>query len=278
MVFDVHVHIFPPEVIRDIDKYACRDAYFAAICSSKGHKYATAEDLLAQMELSGVDITAVSGFACTDPGLCREMNDYTLESARKHPGKLLAMAVVSPADKLMEQELDRAVKNGACGVGELFPWGQDFPLHSEKARRLAFYCQERKLPLLLHFNEIVGHEYTGKGEVSIKEGAAFAAAFPSLPLIYAHLGGGLCFYELMPELKDGLRHVYYDIAATPFLYGKNIYRTLREIGILDKILLGSDYPLIPPSRYLRDLAGSGLTPSEIDLITGTNAARLFSFF
>jgi len=276
MVFDVHVHLFPPEVTRNIEKYTCRDPFLAEICSSKGHKFATVEDLLAEMDKCGVEKTAVSGFASSDPGLCREMNDYILEAARAYPRRLIAMAVVSPLDRMMERELDRALKRGARGVGELFPWGQAFALEGDAAKRLAFYCQERNLPLLLHLNEKVGHHYAGKGDISIEEGAAFAAKFPSLPLIFAHWGGGLCFYELMPELKKQLRNVYYDIAASPFLYSRNIYRVVREIGILDKILLGSDYPLISPARYLRELDESGLAPNEISRIKGENAARLFS--
>jgi predicted TIM-barrel fold metal-dependent hydrolase len=276
MIFDVHVHLYPPDVTRRIEKYTRRDPFLKEICSSKGHKYATLEDLLAEMDKCGVERTAVSGFASSDPGLCREMNDYILEAARLFPRRLTAMAVVSPLDRMMEQELDRALKNGACGVGELFPWGQDFALEGEAVERLASYCQERSLPLLLHLNENVGHHYTGKGDISIKEGAEFAAKFPSLSLIFAHWGGGLCFYELMPELKEQLQNVYYDTAATPFLYSKNIYKVVREIGILDKILLGSDYPLISPRRYLRDLDSSGLEPHEKSKIQGENAARLFS--
>lgn len=276
MIFDVHVHLFPPDVTRNIEKYTCRDPFLAEICSSKGHKYITVEDLLAEMDKCGVEKTAVSGFASSDPGLCREMNDYILEAARAYPRRLIAMAVVSPLDRMMEQELDRALKHGVRGVGELFPWGQAFALEGDAVERLAFYCQERRLPLLLHLNEKVGHHYAGKGDISIEEGASFAAKFPSLPLIFAHWGGGLCFYELMPELKKQLRNVFYDIAAGPFLYSSNIYRVVREIGILDKILLGSDYPLISPGRYLRELDESGLTPHEINRIKGENAARLFS--
>lgn len=276
MIFDVHVHLFPPDVTRRIDKYTGQDPFLAGICSSKGHKYATVEDLLAEMDRCGVEKTAISGFASSDPGLCREMNDYILEAARLFPQRLIAMAVVSPLDRAMEQELDRTFTNGARGVGELFPWGQSFSLEGRPAQRLAYYCQERELPLLLHLNENVGHHYTGKGDLSIKEGAGFAAKFPSLPIIFAHWGGGLCFYELMPELKEQLRNVYYDTAATPFLYSKNIFKVVREIGILDKILFGSDYPLISPRRYLRDLESSGLELHEISQISGENAARLFS--
>jgi len=276
MIFDIHVHLFPPEITKNIEKYTRRDPFLAGICSSKGHRYVTAEDLLAEMDRCGVDKTAISGFAASDPGLCREMNDYILEAARAHPQRLMAMAIVSPRDEMMEGELDRTLKLGAQGVGELFPWGQSFPLDGRAAGRLATYCQERKLPLLLHLNENVGHYYTGKGDVSAKEGAEFAAKYPSLPLVFAHWGGGLCFYELMPELKEQLRHVYYDIAASPFLYTSNIYKVVREIGILDKVLLGTDYPLLSPRRYLRQLDNSGLTTGEIRKITGENAARLFS--
>ena len=107
------------------------------------------------------------------------------------------------------------------------------------------------------------------------EAAEFAARHPELTIIYAHWGGGLLFYELMPEMRKQLQKVYYDTAAGPFLYEKNIYRVTREIGILDKILLGSDYPLITQRRYMRELRESGLDPAEIEMICGKNALRIF---
>ena len=48
-------------------------------------------------------------------------------------------------------------------------------------------------------------------------------AFPVLRLICAHWGGGLPFYELMPEVADALRNVYYDTAASLFLYRPAIF-------------------------------------------------------
>ena len=159
------------------------------------------------MDRCGVEKTAISGFCLFGSRSLPGDERLYFGAARLFPQRLIAMAVVSPLDRAMEQELDRTFTNGARGVGELFPWGQSFSLEGRPAQRLAYYCQERELPLLLHLNENVGHHYTGKGDLSIKEGAGFAAKFPSLPIIFAHWGGGLCFYELMPELKEQLRNV-----------------------------------------------------------------------
>ena len=72
-------------------------------------------------------------------------------------------------------------------------------------------------------------------------------------MILAHWGGGLLFYEAMPELREQFRTVYYDTAATPFLYSADIYRAALALGLGGKIIFGSDFPLLPPSRYLSAL-------------------------
>lgn len=275
MRLDIHVHLFPPDVVPRIQQYTAKDPFLEQICSSPSQKYAAVEDLLEVMEKNDIAKVAISGFAARDEGLCRAMNDYVLAAALRHPGRLMAMSVVNPLDPGMEKEIRRCHELGAAGVGELFPWGQMFSLEGPEAGKLASICQERNLPLLLHINENVGHHYPGKGDVSVREAAEFAGKHPELTIIYAHWGGGLFFYELMPELKKQLQNVYYDTAASPFLYDRNIYRVAREIGILHKILFGSDYPLLSPRRYLRELQEAGLTPRESALIEGENANRLF---
>ena len=245
MIVDVHVHVFPPGLVPSMDRYLEKDSFLKMICTSPGHKYACVEDVLEEMEKSGVDAAAVGGFACSDTGLCREMNDYVLNAAEKYPGRVLPMISLHPDNPDMESEIDRCLQKGAAGVGELFPWGQEFDLAGKTADQLAEICVERDIPLLLHVNEEVGHYYPGKGDVSVKEAADFALQHPELKIIYAHWGGGLFFYELMPELKKQLQNVYYDTSAGPFLYHNSVYRVARETGVLEKLLLGTDYPLIP---------------------------------
>lgn len=276
MIIDAHVHLFSPEVTASINRYTSRDDFLRQICSSPGHKFAAAEDLLEEMNRCGVQMAAAGGFACSDHGLCREMNDYVLEANCKYPGRLLPLAVVAPNRSGLEAEIARCHEQGAVGVGELFPWGQQFDLSSPEAGRLAALCTERRLPLLLHVNEEVGHSYTGKGTVSVKQAAEYAGDHPDLTIIYAHWGGGLPFYELMPELRRSLKNVYYDTAAGPFLYRSNIYRAVKEIGVIHKILLGTDYPLLSPRRYLKQIREAGLGEEEVQAILGNNARRVFN--
>jgi hypothetical protein len=42
----------------------------------------------------------------------------------------------------------------------------------------------------------------------------------------------------------------------------------------DKILFGSDYPLLPPERYFREMEAAGLSSCDRELICGGNAAGL----
>ena len=43
---------------------------------------------------------------------------------------------------------------------------------------------------------------------------------------------------------------------------------------VEKILLGSDYPLLKPKRYLEEMASANLTDQAIQKISGENAFEL----
>jgi predicted TIM-barrel fold metal-dependent hydrolase len=66
------------------------------------------------------------------------------------------------------------------------------------------------------------------------------------------MGGGLFLYELMPEVRRVLSRVYYDTSAVPYLYGRDLYSVASTVAGPEKIVFGSDYPLLSPARYLRE--------------------------
>jgi len=95
--------------------------------------------------------------------------------------------------------------------------------------------------------------------------------------VLAHWGGGLFFFGLMKkEVKESLKNVYFDTAASPFLYDFEIYRIAAEIVGAEKILFGSDYPLLPPARYFSEMEEAALTRTQLDKIRGENARKLLS--
>jgi len=275
-MIDFHVHITPPDIIADWQKYAEKEPHFALLSQSKHNKFATAEDLIAALEKDGtVDRAVVFGFAFRDIGLCRYVNDYVIEKVREYPEKLTGFLVTPVRGIESAKEIERCARLGLAGVGELFPEGQGFDLEDKaQMRSLAGTCAELSLPILLHANEPVGHYYPGKTDVSLRQMETFVSDNPELKIILAHFGGGLLFYETMNEIKEKFRNVYYDTAAAPFLYDSRIYRAAKALGLCEKILFGSDFPLLAPPRYLPALEESGLAPEEKKLILTENAKRL----
>jgi predicted TIM-barrel fold metal-dependent hydrolase len=78
----------------------------------------------------------------------------------------------------------------------------------------------------------------------------------------------------MPEVAKAMANVYYDTAASPFLYSKKIYAIVSEIVGARKILFGTDFPLLSPRRYYQALEESGLSGEDRERILGLNFLRL----
>jgi predicted TIM-barrel fold metal-dependent hydrolase len=276
MKIDCHVHITPPDIIANWEKYAEKEPYFAMLCSGKNNKFATAEEIIAVLETENAlfDRAVVFGFAFRDNGLCRYVNDYVIEKVRRYPKRLTGFCVVSPRGEAVK-EIERCYSQGLAGVGELFPQEQGFdPANEEETAEITRVCSELDIPLLLHANEPVGHFYPGKTDVTLKQLETFVTNNPSLKIILAHWGGGLIFYETMREIREKFKNVYYDTAAAPFLYDERIYSIAKTMGLCEKILFGSDFPLLQHSRYIAAIEQSGLSDEEKRLVLGGNAKKL----
>jgi predicted TIM-barrel fold metal-dependent hydrolase len=138
-------------------------------------------------------------------------------------------------------------------------------------------CAEHHLPVLIHTNEPIGHMYPGKAPMTLSEIYRMVRRFPDNVIILAHWGGGLPFYHLLKkEVKEALKNVYVDTAASPFLYDPAIYPVGAMAFGHEKILLGSDFPLLKPLRYVDEMKKAGLPEGQIQAICGENAARLLS--
>jgi len=276
VIVDVHVHILPPEVIKDIDHYKAKDEYFALLHRDPKSRFATAESVIEEMNRSGVDRSVVFGFAFKDMGICRMLNDYVMDAVRRYPDRLIGFGVVDPLSSSVEREVLRCKEGGLVGIGELFPDGQGFNVGKpEDLKRFTSVCKEAGMIVSIHSNEPVGHYYEGKDSTYPEKAYRFALANPDLDIIFAHWGGGLFFYELMPEVRKALRRVFYDTAASPYLYTKEVYRVASAAGVVNKVLMGTDFPLIGQSRYIREIESSLLSGSEKTEILGGNAERLF---
>ena len=276
MLVDFHTHVFPPFLMERREDYLARDATFGELYSSPKARMATAEELVAALDEAEVDAAVTVGIGWTDRELAARANDYLLEAAIRFPGRLVPFCVVNPAwGEDAVREVQRCVKGGARGAGELHPDSQGFDLTSGDAMSpLMEEARKSGMPVMVHSSEPVGHLYPGKGRATPERLLRFIERFPQNVIVCAHWGGGLPFYALMPEVSAALRNVYFDSAASPFLYVPKVFRVARELVGADRILFGTDYPLIRHKRLIEQVKAAGLPPQEEAAVLGGNAVRL----
>jgi predicted TIM-barrel fold metal-dependent hydrolase len=276
VVIDFHTHIFPPWLRERRDEYIKRDPCFSLLYSQPEAKMATAEELLASMDEAGIGLSVVLNIGWVRHELCVKTNDYILDSVSRYPARLVGFCAMQPrAGDAAIAELERCAKAGAKGIGELRSDVQGFDLTDKRTMKpLVEAALKHDLVFLTHSSEPVGHEYSGKGSITPDILYSFIAGFPDLKLVCAHWGGGLPFYALMPEVDKALTNVFFDTAATVFLYKPEIFKQMRHIIGSDKILFGSDYPLVLQNRVLAQIQSSQLLEEDKARILGANAQKL----
>lgn len=276
MKIDFHVHTFPPEVVADRERFFDGEPAFRSLYGHPKARLSETEGVLEAMDQNGVDLAVIFGFPWKDREKARRHNDYVLESAARHPERFRALACFDPTADWAADEAVRCLHAGAAGLGELAVYeGADERTALEAYGSLMDLCRGRHALILVHANEPVGHMYPGKAPMGLRFYYELAKKNRDVPLILAHWGGGLLFYELLKkEAPETLARVYYDTAASPFLYRSDIYRCALDIVGPRRILFGSDYPLLPPSRYEKEMEEAGLGAEEKAALLGGNAARL----
>jgi len=276
MIIDSHVHIFAPDMIANRARLRDRDPWFGLLYAADTSRMADAPALLAEMDTAGVDRSIAFGFAFADLGLCRACNDYLLHAAAKAPERIVPLAVVNPRDgQAACQEARRCLEAGARGIGELMPDGQGYCLDGDDCLDdLMALARAHSAPIVIHANEQVGHAYPGKGEQGPERAYALAQRYPDNRLVLAHWGGGLPFYELMPEVRQALRNVTYDTAASLYLYDDAVFRHVMSWAP-QKVLFGTDFPLIRQTRFLRRIRRLGLDSDALSRLLCDNARAVF---
>ncbi len=236
-------------------------------------------NLIENMDAEGVDKSIVFGFPWKSVDHFRRHNDYICEAVSAEPDRLIGFSCFDPVSADGAKEAERCFNAGLRGVGELAVY--DSPLTDNIISRLGevmAVCLDHDAPLLIHTNEPIGHQYPGKQEITLKQIENFIKTYPDNKIILAHWGGGIFFYSLLKkEIKEVLKNVWVDTAASPYLYDADIYRIAGSIMGFHKILFGTDYPLLTPGRYFREIESKGISQENIEKIKGKNAADLLGF-
>ena len=277
-IIDFHTHVLPHWVQSNRETIAKDDSCFGMLYANPQAKLATTEDLIRSMDDAGIDTSVVLNIGWGSHEMCCRTNDYLLESGSRWPHRITPFCMVQPlARDLALHEIERCAAAGARGIGELRPDTQGYSLlDADLLAPLVDVAMAHDMALLLHTSEPVGHAYPGKGALTPEQPYGLARSFPHAMLVCAHWGGGLPFYALMPEVRDALSNVYYDTAATQYLYRPEVFAIVARIAGGERLLFGSDFPLIGQQRALDHARSSGLSEPEMNALLGGNASQLLS--
>jgi predicted TIM-barrel fold metal-dependent hydrolase len=259
MIIDCHAHIFPRKIKNSRELYFKDEKEFSWLYEAPESKLCTAEELIESMDKNRIDKTIVFGFPWNNEDTAKYHNDYVLEKSIRFKDRLIPFACFNPEKDYALSEAERASANKFAGLGELGFYSRDFdPEILSRLVPLMELAREKNMPVIFHSNEQAGHSYPGKAPMTVSGILNFIEKFRNNKIILAHLGGGVLFFNLLKN-PPPMENILFDTAAIPFIYKKNIYEILENNFFQDKIVFGTDWPLISPQRYFKDIEANSIS-------------------
>jgi predicted TIM-barrel fold metal-dependent hydrolase len=275
-VVDAHTHAFSPDLIAERDRHVERDFWFGELYRNPAALAVHADDLLASTVDAGIQRAIACGFPWSDEGICRQENAYLAEGSASSGGRLAWLGTVVPGHADAATDAEWCFDHGAAGIGELNADGQRADLEQPAVwGPLLEAVRAAGSTVMLHASEGPGHRYPGKGTATPERLVRWLEHAQDVDIVLAHWGGGLPFYELMPEVFALTRRVAYDSAASTYLYRFDVFPRVVDLVGADRVIFGSDYPVLTQARFLRRSRKVLRNEAEARFVLADNAARIY---
>jgi hypothetical protein len=208
-------------------------------------------------------------------GSRRIPNEEILEAAHANSDMMVAFASIDPhKGKFGAREARRLIADGVRGF-KFHPTCQGFFPNDRMAYKLYEVIAEHKLPAIFHSGHSgIGTGMRGGGGMRLKYSNPIhvddvAVDFPDMKIIIAHPS-----WPWQDEALSVCLHkpnVYIDLSGWSPKYFPPQLVQYANTQLKKKILFGSDFPLIPPDRWIKDFKEASFKPEVHDLILKHNA-------
>jgi uncharacterized protein len=208
-------------------------------------------------------------------------NEEIAELAHKHADVAIPFASINPHRGAQGvQQARRLIEDYGVRGFKFHPSVQDFFPNDPMAYPLYEAIAEAKLPALFHTGQTgVGAGTRAGGGIRLKYSNPMllddvAADFPDMPIILAH--PSFPWQEEALSVAIHKPQVYIDLSGWSPKYFPPILVQYANTLLKDKILFGSDYPVMSPERWMEDFAKLAIKPEVRPLILKENAAKLLN--
>ncbi|MEX1252885.1 MAG: amidohydrolase family protein [Dehalococcoidia bacterium] len=271
---DVHIHPPAPGHASLVSDPAVRAYFRSALAHETAEQMA---DYYASLDIFGVLFHIDSETASGAPPV---PNDYIAEVVQRYPKQFAGFASVDPwKGRAAIREVERcATELGLRGL-KFHPQQQAFYPNDERFYPLWEVAQGLGLVVLFHTGTTgVGVGRPGGGGIKLKYARPIphiddvAADFPELTIIMAHPS-----FPWQDEQLAMLVHkpnVYMDLSGWSPKYFSPLLVQYAKTLVQDKVMFGSDYPVISPERWLSDFDALGFDEAVKQKILIENAKRV----
>ncbi len=216
-----------------------------------------------------------------------ERNDEIMQIVKAHPDKFIGAATVQP-NEFIERDL-RAIEKGANdgyfkALKNYLGYEYFYP-NSEECLQIYEFAQRMKMPVFFHTGDTWGKFARVKyaHPLAIDD---VACSFPKVKFVICHLGNPWIADATEVVCKNS--NVFADLSG--MIYNNTTYRKqyekskARQISeaiyfddsIIDKILFGTDYPLVDYASYIRFISKLDIRKRDFRKIFFENARKLFN--
>lgn len=226
-----------------------------------------ADGLVEGMDIMGVNSTAIMSWAGPLSGDPVESNDIVARAIKKHPGRFMGVAYISPThlspDELMAEVRLRVEEQDFVGFKPYLHIGlrYDHPQYKPCWE----YMNKRGMYALLHLGGSAGGT-----DVVID----LARTYPDAQWVIAHSGGSYGMARQVVAAMKEAPNIWAELTLTPVTNGV-IEMMVSEVGD-DRILFGTDAPMRDPRQQFGWVVWADLPVESREKILGKNFRRLLN--
>jgi predicted TIM-barrel fold metal-dependent hydrolase len=205
-------------------------------------------------------------------------NEEIADVARLHPDVVIPFASVDPARPDARERVRRLIDEHEVKGFKFHPNLQAFFPNDLSVYPVYEVIEEAGLPALFHSGHSgIGTGVPGGGGLRLKYSNPLclddvAADFPTLPIVIAHPS-----FPWQDEAISVCLHkenVWIDLSGWSPRYFPPQLVQYANTQLREKVLFGSDFPLLTPDRWLADFREAPFRDEVRPLILKENAARL----
>lgn len=276
---DIVCNLFTPQEVRE-GRTGLDETFKAQVRMPEDMRAGvTVEDYIARMDRAGIDRSLLIAVRAGDlkiRGSFEITYDRVAEVCADHPGRFSGLAGVDPFRGMQGiYDLERSVRELGFVGAHLYPhW---FGLAPNDRRYYPYYskCCELDIPIMMQ----VGHNLVYSRERRLPSVGRpitlddVAIDFPELRLIGIHIG--VPWTDEMISMAWKHENIFIGVDAyAPKHWPQALVHYLNTYG-REKVLFGTDWPVIDPERAVREIDAMGLRPESHRMLMRDNALRVF---